>query len=101
MIFLPETINVSEKVVRFRKSIVNRKDGNIELSDLLEAGKAMEIKEHRCKDIINDIQQVVCDFSGYASRIGIKESTTDYIRSIITKSIVNIDSHTEKLDIKV
>ena len=68
---------------------------------MLEAGKAMEIKEHRCKDIINDIQQVVCDFSGYASRIGIKESTTDYIRSIITKSIGNIDSHTEKLDIKV
>ena len=82
--------DAGNKWLRAHQMTINGKTDNIELNDLLEAGKAMEIREHRCKDIINDIQQVVSDFSKYASKVGIKDSTTDYICSVIGKSAARL-----------
>ena len=82
--------DAGNKWLRAHQMTINGKTDNIELNDLLEAGKAMEIREHRCKDIINDIQQVVSDFSKYASKVGIKDSTTNYICSVIGKSAVSL-----------
>ena len=55
----------------------------IGLSDVLEAGNKMGIKERRCKDIINDVKTAVSEFPKIAEQVGIKENTFEYINSII------------------
>ena len=80
--------DAGNKWLRAHQMTVNGKTDNIELSDLLEAGKVMGIRDRRCKNIINDIQRVVYGFSEYASRVGVREPTADYISSIIAKNAV-------------
>lgn len=80
--------DAGNKWLRAHQMTVNGKTDNIELSDLLEAGKVMGIRDRRCKNIINDIQRVVYGFPEYASRVGVREPTADYISSIIAKNAV-------------
>lgn len=69
---------------------VNGKIKEIGLTDLLEAGSKMEIKERRCKDIISAVGTAVSDFATFAEQAGIKEKTTEYINSIIAVNMVKI-----------
>jgi serine/threonine-protein kinase HipA len=62
---------------------VNGKTTEIGLSDLLEAGNKMGIKERRCKDIISEVGASTSKFSVFAEQAGIKEKTYEYINSII------------------
>lgn len=75
--------NPTNKWLRAHQMTVNRKMMGIGLSDLLEAGNKMGIKERRCKDIISEISMAVEDFSAIAEQVGIKEKTSEYINTII------------------
>ena len=82
--------NPTNKWLRAHQMTVNGKTTNIGLSDLLEAGKKMGIKERRCKDIISEVSASIGDFASIAERVGIKERTTEYINSIITENMVKV-----------
>ena len=69
---------------------VNGKTTDINLADLLEAGKKMAIKERRCKEIIREVGTSIEEFSSIAEETGIKEKTTEYISSIIAKNMVKV-----------
>lgn len=69
---------------------VNGKTTEIGLSDLLEAGAKMGIKERRCKDIISEIDASVSGFATFAEQAGIKEETFEFINSVIDVNMIKI-----------
>lgn len=69
---------------------VNGKRAEIGLDDLVEAGRRMEIKERRCKDIINEVKAAVDKFDSFAEQVGIKEKTARFINSIIAANTAAI-----------
>ena len=75
--------NPSNKWLRAHQMTVNGKTAEIGLSDLLSAGKAMGIKESRCKDVIDNVGKTVLDFPRYAELAGIREKTKDFIFAVI------------------
>ena len=82
--------NPENKWLRAHQMTVNGKTTEIGLSDLIEAGSRMEIKERRCKDIINEVSLAVGKFSSFAEQVGIKEKTVNYINSIIAANTVDM-----------
>lgn len=82
--------NPANKWIRAHQMTVNGKTTGIELSDLLEAGSKMGIKERRCKDIIREVLTSVKEFPVYAEQVGIKEKTCQYIHLIIEANSVNL-----------
>ncbi|MGN0438043.1 MAG: type II toxin-antitoxin system HipA family toxin [Lachnospiraceae bacterium] len=82
--------NPTNKWLRAHQMTVNGKTVEIGLTDLVEAGAKMGIKERRCKDIISEISFVVSDFATFAQRVGIKEQTFTYINSVIAANKINI-----------
>lgn len=82
--------NPANKWLCAHQMTVNGKTKEIGLTDLLEAGSKMEIKERRCKDIISEVGTAVSDFATFAEQAGIKEKITEYINSIIAANMVNI-----------
>ena len=82
--------NPANRWLRAHQMTVNGKQTEIGLSDLIEAGNKMEIKERRCKDIINEVRSVVGRFSSFAEQVGIKEKTANYINSILDANTVDV-----------
>ncbi len=82
--------NLTNKWLRAHQMTVNGKTAGIELSDLLEAGSKMGIKERRCKDIIREVLTSVREFPVFAEQAGIKEKTCQYIHSIMEANSVNL-----------
>ena len=82
--------NPTNKWLRAHQMTVNGKTAGIELSDLLEAGSKMGIKERRCKDIIREVLTSVREFPVFAEQVGIKEKTCQYIHSIMEANSVNL-----------
>ena len=82
--------NPANRWLRAHQMTINGKQTEIGLSDLIEAGNRMEIKERRCKDIINEVRSVVGRFSSFAEQVGIKEKTANYINSIIDANTVDV-----------
>jgi len=82
--------NPLNKWLRAHQMTINGKQTEIGLSDLVEAGRKMEIKERRCKEIINEVKAAVGKFGSFAEQAGIKEKTVDYINSIIHANMVDI-----------
>lgn len=82
--------NPDNKWLRAHQMTVNGKTTDINLADLLEAGKKMAIKERRCKEIIREVGTSIEEFSSIAEETGIKEKTTEYISSIIAKNMVKV-----------
>lgn len=82
--------NPTNKWLRAHQMTVNGKTTDIGLSDLLEAGEKMGIKQRRCKDIISEVGASVGDFASIADSVGIMEKTTEYIDSIIKKNMVSV-----------
>ena len=82
--------NPTNKWLRAHQMTVNGKQSEIGLSDLVEAGNKMGIKEKRCKDILSEVQTSVSNFKSFAEQVGLKEKTVEYINSIIRENMVNI-----------
>lgn len=82
--------NPANRWLRAHQMTINGKQTEIGLSDLIEAGNRMEIKERRCKDIINEVRSVVGRFSSFAEQVGIKEKTANYINSILDANTVDV-----------
>lgn len=82
--------NPSNKWLRAHQMTVNGKTTEIGLSDLLEAGAKMGIKERRCKDIINEIGVSVSGFAAFAEQAGIKEKTFAFINSVLDANMIKI-----------
>lgn len=82
--------NPTNKWLRAHQMTVNGKTAGIELSDLLEAGSRMGIKERRCKDIIREVLTSVGEFAVFAEQVGIKEKTCEYIHSIMEANSVDL-----------
>ena len=82
--------NPDNKWLRAHQMTINGKTTEIGLSDLLEAGKNMGIKERRCKDIISEVSVVVDKFVTYAERVGIKEKTYEYVNTVIASNRVEL-----------
>lgn len=80
--------NPSNKWLRAHQMTVNGKTTEIGLSDLLEAGAKMGIKDRRCRDIISEIGASVSDFARFAEQAGIKEETSQFINSVIDGNMV-------------
>ena len=80
--------NPANKWLRAHQMTVNGKTTEIGLSDLLEAGAKMGIKERRCKDMISEIGAAVSGFAAFAERAGIKEKTYEYINSVIAANMI-------------
>ena len=80
--------NPTNKWLRAHQMTVNGKTLGIVLSDLLEAGNKMGIKQRRCKDIISEVESAIAEFSVIAEQIHIKEKTFEYINSIIKENKV-------------
>lgn len=76
--------NPTNKWLRAHQMTVNGKTTEITLSDLLEAGTKMGVKERRCKDIISEIGASVSSFATFAEQAGIKEKTLEYINSVLS-----------------
>lgn len=81
--------NPTNKWLRAHQMTVNGKTSEIKLSDFLEAGAKMGIKERRCKDIISEISISVNDFGTFAEQVGIKEKTVTYINSVIAANRID------------
>ena len=82
--------NPTNKWLRAHQMTVNGKQSEIGLSDLVETGNKMGIKEKRCKDILSEVQTSVSNFKSFAEQVGLKEKTVEYINSIIRENMVNI-----------
>jgi serine/threonine-protein kinase HipA len=82
--------NPSNKWLRAHQMTINGKVTEIRLTDLIESGIKMGLKEKRCKDIISEVQTSVNNFTVFAEQVGIKEKTADYINSIIAQNKVSI-----------
>ncbi|MBQ8666583.1 MAG: type II toxin-antitoxin system HipA family toxin [Lachnospiraceae bacterium] len=76
----------SNKWLRAHQMTVNGKHSEIGLDDLIKAGASMGIREKRCKDMINEVNNSVTDFLSIAENVGIKEKTAHYIYSTIEKN---------------
>lgn len=81
--------NPANKWLRAHQMTVNGKTSEIKLSDFLEAGAKMGIKERRCKDIISEISISVNNFGTFAEQAGIKEKTAIYINSVIAANRID------------
>ncbi len=82
--------NPENKWLRAHQMTINGKQTEIGLNDLIEAGSRMDIKERRCKEIINEVRLTVSKFNTFAEQVGIKEKTANYISSIIAANAVDI-----------
>lgn len=82
--------NPTNKWLRAHQMSVNGKTTRIGLSDLLESGAKMGIKESRCKDIICEVRTSVSSFATFAEQAGIKEKTTSFINSVIDANKIEI-----------
>ena len=82
--------NPDNKWLRAHQMTVNGKQTEIGLSDLIEAGSRMGIKERRCKDMISEVKTAVGQFDSFAEKVGIKEKTAGYIKSVIDANSVDI-----------
>jgi len=78
--------NLSNKWLRAHQMTVNGKNTNISLSDLLNAGRNMGLRERRCKEIIREIQAVVKCFADYASDAGVQEKTIHYMQTVLEQN---------------
>ena len=82
--------NPDNKWLRAHQMTVNGKTTEIGLTDLMEAGSNMGLKERRCREIISEVGAAVDDFSSIADQVGLKEKTTEYIKSILANNKVKI-----------
>lgn len=82
--------NPTNKWLRAHQMTVNGKTTGMGLSDLLEAGSKMGIKERRSKDIIREVLTSVREFPVFAEQVGIKEKTCEYIHSIMEANSVDL-----------
>lgn len=80
----------SNKWLHAHQMTVNGKSIDIRLSDLLEAGAKMGIKDRRCRDIISEIGALVSGFATFAEQAGIKEKTFEFINSVIDENMIKI-----------
>ena len=82
--------NPTNNWLRAHQMTVNGKTTGMGLSDLLEAGSKMGIKERRSKDIIREVLTSVREFPVFAEQVGIKEKTCEYIHSIMEANSVDL-----------
>jgi serine/threonine-protein kinase HipA len=82
--------NPTNKWLRAHQMTVNGKTMEIGLSDLLEAGAKMGIKDRRCRDIISEISTSVSSFASYAEQAGVKEKTVASINAVIEANKIKI-----------
>ncbi|MCH5293952.1 MAG: type II toxin-antitoxin system HipA family toxin [Treponema sp.] len=73
----------NNKWLRGHQMMVNGKTTDITAADIVVAGKAMGLKEKRCKDIIDECADVISHFSDFAEEAGIRKETVDYISGVI------------------
>lgn len=82
--------NPENKWLCAHQMTINGKTRGIELADLLESGTQMGLKKARCKDIINEIGDIVSKFSMFAEQVGIKDKTVAYIQSVLDSNMVSV-----------
>ena len=75
--------NPTNKWLRAHQMSVNGRTNDIQLSDLLESGKNMGIKERSCKKIIDEVKDSVQNFAMYAEEAKLSEKTFSHIKSVI------------------
>ena len=75
--------NPGNKWLRAHQMTVNGKTTDIEFSDLLAAGRGMDIKDRRCREIIDEVSASACNFAAFAEKAGMSEKTYEYISSVI------------------
>ena len=64
--------------------LVNGKSENISYDDLLEAGINMDLKKSKCKNIIEEIRNVVSNWLTYAEQANVSEKTAHLVQNHIT-----------------
>lgn len=82
--------NPTNRWLRAHQMSVNGKTERINLTDILEAGSKMGIKEYSCRNIISEVNSAVENFGVFAEKAGIKEETAAFINSVIAENRVEV-----------
>ena len=82
--------NPTNKWLRAHQMIINQKNRDIQLTDMLEVGKKMGIRKSKCMEIILKISNVVADFEKYAIEARIREKTYSEIRKVLDQNKIEI-----------
>jgi len=77
--------DVNNKWLSAHQMLVNGKNDNINLEDMIECGKKMDISTKKCKGIIEEVISSVDMWEQIAGETGIDEKTIAGISNIIKK----------------
>ena len=73
----------SNRWLNAHQMTVNGKSKDVNISDLIAAGKSMDISVQKCKNVINEVAEAVRKWPEFAGYAQIKEQTMELIRSIL------------------
>ena len=80
--------NSNNRWLSAHQMTVNHKNKAITEEDLITSGKAMDIKEAKCRKIIHDIKEVTERWDSYAEAAGIREKTMCMVKQVIKEMSV-------------
>lgn len=75
--------DVGNKWLSAHQMLVNGKNDNITIEDLIASGHAMDISTKRCKKIIGDVKNAVDQWISIADKVGIGEKTARNVETVI------------------
>lgn len=74
--------DLSNQYLKSHQMSINKKITNIYQEDLIQCGKAMDIKVSKCRKIIDEVYEAVKDYETLARSVNIKESTIKLLTAI-------------------
>lgn len=74
--------DLSNQYLKSHQMSINKKITNIYQEDLIQCGKAMDIKVSKCRKIIDEVYEAVKDYETLARSVNIKESTIKLLTTI-------------------
>lgn len=79
----------SNRWLQAHQMTVNGKRTKITIQDMVKCGQAMDLKNSKCKQIINEVMNAINEWPGIARHVGIRENTINLIQKELIKSINN------------
>lgn len=74
--------DLSNQYLKSHQMSINKKITKIYQEDLIQCGKAMDIKVSKCRKIIDEVYEAVKDYETLARSVNIKESTIKLLTAI-------------------
>ncbi len=71
--------NPRNQWLKAHQMTINGKSSDIQIEDLFECGKKMDLKKNKCKKIICEVSNAVAQWTHFASSVGLREQTIELI----------------------